>query len=70
MCAGWRLFKIPEGAKRGAARVTYNGNIPDFPDSLCWDVDLTFKVLKQQINQFYIKFYLMIEAFVCKREVE
>ncbi|KAK7478532.1 hypothetical protein BaRGS_00030204 [Batillaria attramentaria] len=43
LCVGWRLFKLPKGAKRGPSRVTYNGNIPGFPDAFPWDVDLTFK---------------------------
>lgn len=42
-CAGYRLFKLPKGVKRGASRVTYNGNIPNFPDTFPWDIDLTFK---------------------------
>lgn len=43
VCAGWRLFKLPDGAHRGASRVTYNGKIPGFPVEFTWDVDLTFK---------------------------
>lgn len=30
--------------KRGAARVTYKGDISGFPDAFKWDVDLTFPV--------------------------
>ncbi|XP_070184849.1 arsenite methyltransferase-like [Littorina saxatilis] len=43
-CAGWRLFKLGQGAKRDASRVTYNGNISAFPQAFPWDVDLTFPV--------------------------
>nr|KAG5709293.1 hypothetical protein BaRGS_018045 [Batillaria attramentaria] len=43
LCAGWRLFKLPDGAKRGASRVTYKGNIPGYPSAFLWDIDLTFK---------------------------
>ena len=45
-CAGWRLFKLPANAsKRGASSVTYNGNIPSYPEAFPWDIDITFKVL-------------------------
>lgn len=43
LCVGWRLFKLPEGVKRTASRVSYKGDIAGYPTALPWDVDLTFK---------------------------
>lgn len=43
MCAAWRLFKLPAGASRGPATVTYLGNIEDYSDAFPWDFDLVFK---------------------------
>ncbi|KAK6183030.1 hypothetical protein SNE40_010584 [Patella caerulea] len=42
-CAEWRLFKMPPGARRSAAEVTYNGNIFGFEDTFNWDVTTEFK---------------------------
>ncbi|CAG5130322.1 unnamed protein product [Candidula unifasciata] len=41
-CAAWRLFKLPPGAKRGPATVTYLGTIEDYEETFPWDVDLMF----------------------------
>ncbi|ESO86180.1 hypothetical protein LOTGIDRAFT_167413 [Lottia gigantea] len=43
VCAEWRLFKLPAGAKRSAAEVTYNGNITGADDVFRWDVSTVFK---------------------------
>ena len=45
VCAGNRLFKLPKGAHRGPAKVTYKGNMEGHKEDFRWDVDLTFKVL-------------------------
>ncbi|ESO88003.1 hypothetical protein LOTGIDRAFT_126867, partial [Lottia gigantea] len=45
LCAEYRFFKLPQGAKRSAAEVTYKGNIQGIEDVFQWDINTTFKVL-------------------------
>ncbi|XP_041363661.1 arsenite methyltransferase-like [Gigantopelta aegis] len=44
--AGNRLFKLPKGAHRGPAQVTYKGDIKGCEKTLKWDVSLTFEAGK------------------------
>jgi len=42
-CAGWRLFKLSsQVTKKEASRVTYNGNMTQYPLSFPWDINITF----------------------------
>jgi len=42
-CAGWRLFKLSsQVTEKEASRVTYNGNMTQYPHSFPWDINITF----------------------------
>jgi len=42
-CSGIRLFKLGQSAtKKEASRVTYNGNMKEYPQAFPWDINLTF----------------------------
>ncbi|CAL1533918.1 unnamed protein product [Lymnaea stagnalis] len=62
-CAASRMFKLPVDAKRGAATVTYKGDIEDNEEVFKWDVDLTFKKDEPTVVDEYLATILTSTVF-------